>query len=48
VAGAALVIVALLLYFDLSVKNAFFASLRKNIWREDRLLVVKSEFDKFK
>jgi drug/metabolite transporter (DMT)-like permease len=44
--GAALVIVALLLYFDLSIKNAFFASLRKNIWREDPLLRVKSEFVK--
>jgi len=46
--GAGLVVLALLLYLDLSVKNAFFVSLRKNIWREDPLLLIKSEIEKFK
>jgi probable blue pigment (indigoidine) exporter len=46
--GAALVVVALLLYLDISVGNVFFRCLRKNVWREDPLLLVKSEFEKFK
>jgi drug/metabolite transporter (DMT)-like permease len=46
--GAGLVVVALLLYLDLSAENVFFVSLRKNVWREDPLLKLKCEFDKFK
>jgi drug/metabolite transporter (DMT)-like permease len=46
--GAGLVVLALLLYLDLSAKNVFFRRLRKSMWREDPLLLVKSELDKFK
>lgn len=46
--GAGLVVVALLLYLDLSSDNWFFIALRKNIWKEDSLQIVKADVDKYK
>lgn len=46
--GAAMVVVALLLYLDLSSENWFFAVLRKSIWRDDPLQVIKDDVHKYK
>jgi len=46
--GAAMVVVALLLYLDLSTENLFFTALRKNIWRDDPLQAIKDDVHKYK
>lgn len=46
--GAALVVVALLLYLDLSAENWFFAALRKGIWQDDAVASLKAEIHKYK
>jgi drug/metabolite transporter (DMT)-like permease len=46
--GAGLVVIALLLYLDLSAQNWFFSALRKNLWRDDPLQTLKDDVHKFK
>jgi drug/metabolite transporter (DMT)-like permease len=46
--GAGLVVVALLLYLDLSAENWFFASLRRGSWSADSLQQVKETVHRFK
>jgi drug/metabolite transporter (DMT)-like permease len=46
--GAGLVVVALLLYLDLSRGNLFFSALRKNLWYDDPLQSIKANVHKYK
>jgi len=46
--GAGLVVVALMLYLDLSTQNWFFSTMRRNIWREDPLQKLKDDMHRFK
>lgn len=46
--GAGLVVIALLLYLDLSAGNWFFSALRKNTWRDDPLQKLKDDVHRFK
>ncbi len=46
--GAALVIIALLLYLDLSSNNLFFKYLRRNSWTDDGLFDAKHDYHRHK
>ncbi|GGY61638.1 membrane protein [Cellvibrio zantedeschiae] len=46
--GAGLVVIALLLYMDLSSGGWFFSALRRNIFRTEPLNLVKAHVDKYK
>lgn len=46
--GAGFVVVALLLYLDLSTENWFFAALRRGFWQPDPVDKLKSDIHKYK
>lgn len=46
--GAGLVVIALLLYLDLSAENLFFAALRRGLWRDDPVETLKADVHKYK
>lgn len=46
--GAGLVVVALLLYLDLSSESWFFTVLRRNLWRDDPIQTIKADIHKYK
>ena len=46
--GASLVVIALLLYLDLSSGNLFFALLKRDAWTDDGLQNIKHDYHRFK